>query len=397
MRIFSVPPVVVLLVMAVAGTALGAVCHAIVDSGKLDDGTGGTPRATPPGAANLPQGSTILTVAEWARLRELGSGVRTDLQGEDFRLVEKALAASITDYRERACLAVEKLCYTQGYTGNDPEFAAAARLAHTHLDQAYVDRSFPKLLDAADTKAPDLAEFAFRAIGALASATKLLNADQVAKACDKAAAGLRSDDFEDRRRAVNLLGTLMSRLDVKNAREKQAADQLLEIAEDWQRSNQRKWDEWERELAARGTAKERFQSQALRALLPNCRFMGDAGQAMRAYRFLTNGLANQTLDLRAVPGIAALASRLPAAERQSAVQLAIGGVSDKHFWHNVGSGRVILSNYAADALRELAPSLDKDEAEQALKAIDSQRWNPEEAKVFEAATIALKARLAQLK
>jgi len=63
----------------------------------------------------------------------------------------------------------------------------------------------------------------------------------------------------------------------------------------------------------------------------------------------------------------------------------------------VGSGRVILSNYAADALRYLAPSVGKDDVEQALKAINSQRWNREESKVFEAATAALQDRLAQWK
>ena len=189
----------------------------------------------------------------------------------------------------------------------------------------------------------------------------------------------------------------MRRLDFNHAREKQAIDQLLEIAEDWQRSYHRKWDEWQRELAARGTAKQRFQCQALQALFYSCRFIPDKAQAMRAYQFLTSGLANQTLDLQAVVSIAGLASRLPAAPHRAAVQLAIGGVSDKRFWHNVGSGMVILSNYAADALTYLAPCLDKDEVQRALKAIESQQWNREESKVFDAATIALRDRLAQLK
>jgi hypothetical protein len=290
----------------------------------------------------------------------LGSGVRVDLQGEDFPLVEKALTASDTNDPQWACLAVEKLCYSQGYTGNDPEFEGAARLARTRLNQAYVGRSFPRLLDAADAKNPDLAEFAIRAIEALARDTKLLTSDQVSKSCDKAVAGLRSDDFEERRRGVNLLGSLMRRLDLNNAREKQAIDQLFEITEDWQRSYHRKWDEWLRELPARGSAKQRFQNQALQALLYNCGYIPDKAQAMRAYQFLTSGLADQTLDLQAVVSIAALASRLPAEERRNAVQLAIGGVSDKRFWHNVGFGRVILSNCAADALSYLAPCLDKD-------------------------------------
>ena len=45
----------------------------------------------------------------------------------------------------------------------------------------------------------------------------------------------------------------------------------------------------------------------------------------------------------------------------------------------------------------LAPCLDKDEVQQTLKAIDSQRWNREESEIFEAATIALRDRLSQLK
>jgi hypothetical protein len=189
----------------------------------------------------------------------------------------------------------------------------------------------------------------------------------------------------------------MRRLDLKNAREKQAIDELLEIAEDWQRSHDQKWDEWLRELSEQGTAKQRFQNQGIQALLYNCRFIPDKAQAMRAYEFLTRGLANQTLDLQSVASIAASASRLPAAQRRNAIQLAIGGVSDKRYWHDVGSGMVILRNYAADALSDLAPCLDKDEVGQALKAIDSQRWNREQSKVFEAATIALRDRLAQLK
>jgi hypothetical protein len=112
---------------------------------------------------------------------------------------------------------------------------------------------------------------------------------------------------------------------------------------------------------------------------------------------LTSGFDNQTLDLQAVVGIAALASRLPAVQRRAAVKLAIGGISDQRFWHNVGSGEVILRNYAADALTYLAPILHKNEAQLALKEIDSQRWDREESKVFDAATIALKDRLAQLK
>ena len=270
-------------------------------------------------------------------------------------------------------------------------------MAQTSLNQAYLGRSVPRLLDAASAKNADLAEFASRAIGGLAKYTNLLTTDQVAESCDKALAGLRSDDFDDRRRSVNLLGDLMRRLDVKNPREKQAIDQILEIAEDWQKSCHLKWDEWQRELATRGTAKQRFQAQALSALLYNCSSITDKAQAMRTYQFLMNGMANQTLDLRAVASVAALASRLPAAERNKVVQLAIEGVSEKRYWHDVGSGRTILSNYSADALTRLAPCLDKVELQQALKAIDSQPWNREEAKVFEAAKIALRDRLAQVK
>jgi hypothetical protein len=394
---FNVASVVVLLALAVIGTVSGPVWHTVAESGIVDCGTTGSPQAMGGGAAVSTNGSTILTDAERARLRELGSGVRVDLQGADFPLVEKSLTASNTKDRQWACLAVEKLCSTQSYTGSDPEFARAARLAQMRLNQAYVGRSFPRLLDAVDVKNPCLAEFAFRAIAALARDTKLLTPDQVTKSCDKAMASLWSDDFEDRRRGVNLLGSLMRRLDLKNAREKQAIDQLLEIAEDWRRSYHRNWDEWQRELSARGTAKKRFQNQALQALLYNCRFIPDKAQAMTAYQFLTSGLANRTLDLQAVASIAALASRLPAEQRRNAVQLAIGGVSDKRFWHDVGSGRVILSNYAADALNYIAPCLDKDEVQQALEAIDLQRWNRDESKVFEPATIALQDRFAQLK
>jgi hypothetical protein len=391
----DVASLVVLLVLPVAGTALGSVWNVVTDSGTVDGGTSGSQQARVGGAPGSTSGNTSLTDAECARLRELGAGVRTDLQGEDFSLAEKALSASNTKDRQWACLAVEKLCYTHGYTGSDPELAGAARLAQTCLNQAYVGRTFPRLLDAADARDPDLAEFAFRAIEALARDTKLLTPDQVAQACDKSVASLSSEDLEDRRRGVNLLGGLMGRFDLKNAREQQAVDRLLEIAEDWQQSSRRKWDEWQRELAARGTAKERFQSQALQALLHNCRFISDKAQAQRAYQFLTSGLAKETLDLQAVPSIAALASRLPAAERRRSVQLAIGGVSDKRFWHHVGSGREILSNYAADALRFLAPCLEKGDVQQALKAIHSQRWNREESKAFEAATVALQDRLAQ--
>ena len=397
MRMSDVAVVVVLLALAAVGTVLGGVWRGAGDSGRADGGTSGSPQARGGGAAVSINGSTILTDPECTRLIELASGVRVDLQDEDFPLVERGLTASNSNGRGWACLAIEKLCGTQGYTGTDPKFEGAARLTQIRLNQAYVGRSFPRLLDAADAKNPELTEFAFRAIGALARDTKLLTADQVAESCDKAQAGLRSDDFEDRRRGVNLLGNLMRRFDLENAREKQAIDQLLEIAEYWQRSHDQKWDEWLRELSSQGTAKERFQNQGIQALLYNCRFIHDKAQALKAYEFLMRGLANQTLDLQSVVSIAALASRLPAAQRRNAVQLAIGGVSDKRFWHDVGSGIVILRNYAAEALSDLAPCLDKDEVQEALKAIDSQQWNREESKVFEAAAIALRDRSAQLK
>jgi hypothetical protein len=384
---FNAVSVVVLLMLAVAGTTSGTDrCFAAAPE-TADGG----------GAATSMNGGKRLTEAERARLRELGSGVREDLQSHDFPLVESALTASRGKDRQWACLAIEKLCYTRSYTESPAELTNAAGLAQTGLNPAYVGRCFPRLLEAVDAKDSDLAEFASRAIGALAENTELLTAEQVAQSCDKAVANLRSDDFDDRRRGVNLLGDLMRRLDPKNAGEKQAIDQLLEIGENWQRSNHLKWDEWEQELAARGTAQRRFQAMALKALLNNCSFIPDKAQTMRAYRFLTSGLADQTLDLRAVVGIAALASRLPAAERHNAVQLAIGGVSDRRFWHDVGSGVVILRNYSADALSCLAPCLDKDELQQALKAIDSQRWNREESKVFQAAATALRERLAHLK
>jgi hypothetical protein len=54
-----------------------------------------------------------------------------------------------------------------------------------------------------------------------------------------------------------------------------------------------------------------------------------------------------------------------------------------------------LRNHAADALSCLAPSLDKEELRQALKAIISQHWNGEKAKVFEPTMTALWQRLAE--
>jgi hypothetical protein len=386
-----------LLALAAGAAVSGAVWCAFTDSGVVDRGTVGAPHAVGGQAAVAAPARAILTEAECARLRKLGAGICAELRADDFSLVEKALPASNIEGPQWACLAIEKLCFTQGYTGTNPELAPAARLAQLCLNQAYVDRILPRLLDAGTMNNPHLAEFASRAIGSLASHTTLLAADQVDRSCAKALASLGADDFEERRRGVNLLRSLMSRLDVdKNARKKQAIDQLLEIAEDWQRSYHGKWDEWQRELSVRGSAKQRFQNQALQALSSTCRFVSDKAQAMRAYQFLASGLANQTLDLQAVASIAALASRLPAAERRNAVQLVIRGVSDKRFWHNVGSGMFILKNYAADALSELAPFLDKDEVEQALKAIDSQPWNRGESQVFEAAVIALQDRMAKL-
>jgi hypothetical protein len=60
-------------------------------------------------------------------------------------------------------------------------------------------------------------------------------------------------------------------------------------------------------------------------------------------------------------------------------------------------GNVKPSDSKWDALSDLAPCLDKDEVQQALKAIVSQRGTREESTVFEAATIALQDRLAQWK
>ena len=106
--------------------------------------------------------------------------------------------------------------------------------------------------------------------------------------------------------------------------------------EDWQRSNRFKWGEWQRELASRAIAKQRFQDQAVRAMLQSCEFISDKTQALREYQVLTSGLQNQSLDLRAVVGMAALASRLPTAHRNYAVQLAMDGISDARFWYDVG-------------------------------------------------------------
>ena len=79
------------------------------------------------GTAVSTSGSTVLTDAERVRLRKLGSGVRDNLQGQDFPLVERALTASNTEDRQWACLAVEKLCYTQSYGESTPGIAGAAR------------------------------------------------------------------------------------------------------------------------------------------------------------------------------------------------------------------------------------------------------------------------------
>ena len=106
---FNITSEVVLLVSALVGTMSGAVWHAVTDSGTVDGGTSGSPQAGGGGAAVPTNGSTILTGAESARLRELGSGVRVDLQGEDFPLVEKALTESNAEHRQWACLAVEKM------------------------------------------------------------------------------------------------------------------------------------------------------------------------------------------------------------------------------------------------------------------------------------------------
>jgi hypothetical protein len=317
------------------------------------------------------------------------------LQARDFRLVERALSAGNAKHRGWACVAVERLCGTL-HCALIPEFARAARVAQIGLDRAYVDRNFPRLRDAVSTGNSELAAYACRGIGALASETTLLTPEQISQSCDRALAGLRSDDFEDRLNAVNLLGYLMRRLDVTRSRQKDAVDQLLAIVGDRQRSSPLKWDEWKRSPSIRA-AKERFQASAIDALLNGSAFISDKAQALRAFHLLTRGLANETLDLPALPSIAALASRLPAAERRTAVQLAIGGVSDKRFWRDVGYGISMLHNYAADALTELAPCLNKDEVQQALKAIDSQRWNRDQSKVFETATSALRKRSEQLK
>jgi hypothetical protein len=260
-----------------------------------------------------------LKEAQSARLEELGSGVCVDLQAKDFPLVERALAAGNTKDRELGCSAVVILCYTQSYKETVPEFASASRLAEKHLNQEYVDRIFPRLLDVAKARGSDPAEIGVRAIGALASYTKLLTADQIAKSCDHAVISLHSGDFEDRRRGVDLLADLMGRLDVKNAREKHAIDELLDIVEAWQRSNRLEWHQWQRELSERDSAKKRFQAQALKAVLHNCKFVTDKDQVMRAYQFLKKGLANRTLDLQALVSTAQLASRLPAAERHNVV------------------------------------------------------------------------------
>ncbi|HVA46842.1 MAG TPA: hypothetical protein VNH11_10795 [Pirellulales bacterium] len=329
----------------------------------------------------------------FARLRELGAGVCDDLKEDDFALVEMALNGSTAEERRWACLALEKFAQALIHAEGDSESADTGRVARLCLTPAYVARRFPRLLGAADAADPDLNEFAFRAMGSLARHTDVLSRDQIATSCDKAVASLESDDFERRRRGVHLLSDLMGRLD--DTRQKKAVDQLLQIAADWLRSDRWTWGEWQHKVNAPGTPRQRFQHQALQALLYNCRFINDDGQAMRAYRFLETGLAGHALDLQAVVSMAALASRLPAAQRRNVAQLVIGGVSDRLFWHDVGSGVSIWRNYAADALLQLAACLDKDEVQQALKAIKSQHLDAEHADAFKAAKMALQSRLAQ--
>jgi hypothetical protein len=338
-----------------------------------------------------------LSAVESARLYELSGGVRADLRADDFPLVERALKSHDNEDRKLACGAIEKFCYMLDYSGFPKDLRHAGRLTQVSLNRAYTDRNFPYLIDAANAKSPAVSELGGRAIGALAAYSELLSPDEVATTCKTVLASLRSSDFEDRRRGVNLLADLMKRLDPNSSQEQQAVALLLDAAEEWQRSQRLSWDAWTDAVSARGTAKIRFQAQALNALLHNCDAIADNTKALRAYRFLSKGLANGSLDLQAVVAIAGVASRLPRAERDNAVRLALAGIPDKSFWHDVGSGRVMLRNYAADALVSLAPCLNRDETDKALQAIDAQQLNRSRKRVFQPAVTALRDRLTQLR
>ena len=304
----------------------------------------------------------------------LGAGCYGGTQKVDLSLVERGFRSSDSEDQHWAYLAIEKLCYCTDL-----------------LDPAYIESVFPQLLDETTSEDKDASEFASRAIGALSREPDLLTPDQIAQAYEKAMLNLQSTNFEYRRRGVNLLHDLIHQLG--SASRKEAIAWLLHSFEEWQQSNELEWNEYERELAASGTTKQRFQHQAIQALLGNCEHIQNEAQALTAYDLLIVAFENQGLDFRVLPAIAGLVRILPSLQRQEAINLIVASVSDERSWYSVGSGIVRPANYASDALFFLAPVLDKDELQQALNAIESQEWSEEEDQVFEKTRQALKERI----
>ncbi len=358
----------------------------------------------PPVAATMPESNTSPSIArqislsdrERKRLQELGAGVRSDLSEADFSLIEKSFSSNDIKDLQWTYLAVEKLCYSLKLNDRK-EFDNTLRLVQSQLTQSYVSRLFPRALADAANANSDVGQAAGRAIGSLSQNTDLLTAKQVDQACDKAVANVRSASYERRRMGIILLGDLIRHFDVKNARENEAVDLLLAVVEDLQKSNRLKPEEWKTSLSeTRCPAKRMFQEMAVRAFLDNCGHLTNVTHVTKAYALLTKGLNDQTFDLHAVSCMAALAEKCPFEERRKIAHLAIAGISDKSYWHDVGSGLRILRNYAADSLLLLAPVLTKDELRQSIAAIQSQHWSDEEKKVFENTKAALEKRLKEM-
>ena len=329
---------------------------------------------------NTPTSTTIhsnLSNMEQTRLRDLGSGCPPNMQEEDLLLVEKGFRSENYQEQQWAYLAIEKLAHCTNL-----------------LTQSYVESVFPQLLAETTSTSENTSEFAVRAIGALSTHTNSLQPEQIIQAYDKAMHNLQSENFEYRRRGVNLLNDLVHQLD--NERQYEAISLLLRLFEEWQQENELEWNEYEKELAARGTAKERFQHQATRAFLWNCKHIQDNAQALTAYNYLTTTLENQELDFRVLPSIASLVDILPSQQRDEAINLIVASVSDVRSWYFVGSGIVQRVNYASDALFILAPVLNEIELQQALSAIELQEWDERESQVFEETIKALEERLEEI-
>ncbi|RPI35002.1 MAG: hypothetical protein EHM70_01070 [Chloroflexota bacterium] len=336
---------------------------------------GAVPSPAPTSTLPIPtQPSPAPTTDSAQRLEDVAAGLDpSQLTIADVRLAQAGAQSGDEATRQWAYLAGEKLSSVPGL-----------------LDREFVQAAFPPAVEDTLSSTQQTAEFASRLISALARNTSLLSQEQVSQARDAAQANLESRDPEYRRLGANLSGALIPRLDPEGAN--QAFQTLLQTVAAWQTGNPMTWDEFILQASDYRNAEARFINQAIAALLYNCAHITGEEQAKAAVSWALPGMQNRVLSLGALPCLAAVADELPEAERREAVAYVIASLASEDAWYTLGSGIIRPGNYANDAIRILLPSLERQEVEMAIQAIETQAGHDAYETIFGGTLEALKDR-----